>query len=532
MTADPGPASPASVATTPPAAAASPVRIQAISLTNFRAFPGPHPARFELAGKNLLLYGENGAGKSSLFHALSNFFSEEPPKLQQHNNVFSGLAVADCKVAIELVGDPKAVEWTASYHPCVFDIKRPVESFADWFYAGSKPRISDAALRAACIDYKSLLNTNFRHGNGEVNLFDISVDHLLRDYPVSHAGRAGTIGQLWQAVLRAKPRKDTSAAVAKINQACVDFNTAFQPALQVLLPKINDFLRALGWPEVVLSALRCPGLHYRTARLKQDRIIEGQTLAPELIFRNHRPINHQNFLNEARLSALALAIYFAGRLVSTPTTTPNALKLLVLDDVLIGLDHSNRLPLLDVLADLFSDWQIVLMTHDRGWFDLAYAKISPAQWCCYEIFEGDQRASAPSPVFRSVAMDPSRDRPARIYIDYAKQLLKLNYPEAAANYARQAMEATLRGGCEKQHIPIPFWRNPKKVEAQFLLDQLELWPGNARVSKAKLDPILAKVTLLKNVVMNPYSHPSAPNIPKSEVQQAINTVEALLDLIG
>ena len=208
MTAGAAPASPASPTPptpTPPAAAAAPVRIQAISLTNFRAFPGPAPARFELAGKNLLLYGENGAGKSSLFHALSNFFSEEPPKLQQHNNVFSGLAVADCKVAIELVGDPKAVEWTASYHPCVFDIKRPVESVADWFFAGSEPRISDAALRAACIDYKSLLNTNFRHFSGEVNLFDIAVDHLLRDYPVSHAGRASTIGQLWQAVLRAKP---------------------------------------------------------------------------------------------------------------------------------------------------------------------------------------------------------------------------------------------------------------------------------------------------------------------------------------
>jgi hypothetical protein len=61
---------------------------------------------------------------------------------------------------------------------------------------------------------------------------------------------------------------------------------------------------------------------------------------------------------------------------------------------------------------------------------------------------------------------------------------------------------------------------------------LKSWPGNTKVTKVKLDPILAKVTLLKNVVMNPYSHPSAPNIPKSEVQQAIGTVEELLVLIG
>lgn len=35
----------------------------------------------------------------------------------------------------------------------------------------------------------------------------------------------------------------------------------------------------------------------------------------------------------------------------------------------------------------------------------------------------------------------------------------------------------------------------------------------------------------KNVVMNPYSHPSAPNIPKAEVEQAIAAVETFLDLV-
>ncbi|HEY8710748.1 MAG TPA: hypothetical protein VIM34_22450 [Burkholderiaceae bacterium] len=37
-----------------------------LPLTAFRAFPGSAPQRIEFGGKNLLVYDENGAGKSSI----------------------------------------------------------------------------------------------------------------------------------------------------------------------------------------------------------------------------------------------------------------------------------------------------------------------------------------------------------------------------------------------------------------------------------------------------------------------------------
>ncbi|MDP1650803.1 MAG: hypothetical protein Q8M01_21755 [Rubrivivax sp.] len=40
--------------------------------------------------------------------------------------------------------------------------------------------------------------------------------------------------------------------------------------------------------------------------------------------------------------------------------------------------------------------------------------------------------------------------------------------------------------------------------------------------------MLKRLRLLRNVVLNPYSHPLAPNIPTTEVRGAIAEVEKLI----
>ena len=50
-------------------------RITAIEIENYRAFYQQYKPILLPKGENLLLYGENGSGKSSLFKALSNYFS-------------------------------------------------------------------------------------------------------------------------------------------------------------------------------------------------------------------------------------------------------------------------------------------------------------------------------------------------------------------------------------------------------------------------------------------------------------------------
>jgi hypothetical protein len=111
--------------------------------------------------------------------------------------------------------------------------------------------------------------------------------------------------------------------------------------------------------------------------------------------------NHLTVLNEARLSALAISIYLAG-IIITPQLGLE-FKILFLDDIFIGLDMSNRLPLLKILCEFrkpiisqlvneesgeivrtiaeidgmkqydpepfFVNHQIFITTYDRNWFN-------------------------------------------------------------------------------------------------------------------------------------------------------------------
>jgi hypothetical protein len=74
------------------------VRITQIEIKDFRGFPGPGTYTFDLdGGKNLLIYGENGSGKSSLFHALVEFFNLDSlaKPFADYKNVFSDSTLQD-----------------------------------------------------------------------------------------------------------------------------------------------------------------------------------------------------------------------------------------------------------------------------------------------------------------------------------------------------------------------------------------------------------------------------------------------------
>jgi energy-coupling factor transporter ATP-binding protein EcfA2 len=493
----------------PPSARDKRLRVASLTLRDFRAFPGPDEITIGFStahkqGCNLLLYGENGAGKSSLFEALRGLFARRPDAtfFRREKNVFSGQPEADARVKVAFTDGGQPASWTIAQHPGL---------------VGGDTRVRQVALSAALLDYRALLDTNYGQGRAEPNLFDIAMDLLLYDWPLASGE---TLGELWSRTQLEVPT--TYRKVSNVDANCAAFNTEFAAAVEALLPFAQTVLKDLLGDPITLDALNHSSVRYNDTRSRRDRGFRDKQLVPSVTYRAHGLTQPQFFLNEARQSALALAIYLSARLACTQTLKEDAPKLLVLDDVLIGLDQSNRLPVLDVLMRRFSDWQIVLLTHDKVWFDMARHHLSPAtDWVYWELYDAPTSTSTSMPVVRQVS--PSA---AEASLDQAEQFCEQGHIAAGATYARTGFELGLRQWAERGSVPVRFRIDPTDISTHDLIAairNIKAKDPNSDAAKA-----LRAVEMFRTVVLSPLSHATPPPIVKSEVQGAIAAVRNML----
>lgn len=481
-----------------------PLRIETIALRAYRAFSAEQ--EIPVGGRNLIVYGENGAGKSSIYKALRDLFARRPNRnaLMANAHVHPLDPSLTPRITVTFNDRKPPLEWTEVRHPGL---------------PTSDPRVALAALRSSFLDYHALLETNAFHGQRRPNLFNLAIETLLADFVDVASG--ATLSERWAGVERAKPFKHFQSGVhlPPVQAACDSFNSGFQAALDALLPHVNTLLTDLGHPEMELELFERGTVAYNNARLKERRGFAGRELFLRLKFRGHYPEQPQHFLNEARLSALALAFYLAGRLACVPSAPSPALKLLVLDDVLVGLDYANRRPLLAVMEKHFSDWQIVLLTHDRHWFEVVRAAIPTDRWTCHEMYERVAVTGEATPLLRSVEADI-----VKATLTQARDFIAQKHLPAAANYARSACELLLRQQCEKRGVEFPYNPDPKKIMFEKLKKGLEKkLAGN----QPKLNA-LASITPHQARILNPLSHDPTTSLNEAEVVAAIDAVEALI----
>jgi ABC-type Mn2+/Zn2+ transport system ATPase subunit len=467
------------------------MKITKIELKNFRAFYGEHTIDLSKKGKNLLIYGENGSGKSSLLKAIELFIDSHVRDIQfsQHRNFF----VTDADggyVKISMRSSERDPETTYEWS----DITRETHA----------PVVIEASKTKGSLDYKSLLEIYFPHiKDSEVDLFNLLIKTILSNSTNNLTGKR--FSEEWAEIEQRVPRsRKHTRKVQELENSLTDFNFGLSSILNQLKNEAANILERFSYP--VILDFDFQGVTHDL----ENKCLKGNEVILRVDFLNTKfPLAHQ-FLNEAKLSAISLAIYLAALRVNPSS----ALKVLVLDDVLIGLDMSNRLPIIDILKDQFNDYQVFLMTYDKEWYEIL--KRHFPSWKTIELYAG-QCSDYEMPVLVE----------NKKYLDKAKAYLQANDHKAAAIYLRTAFEVKIKWFCEKMNIKIKYREKPKDLSTNDFWEPIKNAKNSDGTPEYINQDLAFHVELYRSFIMNPLSHAQLAIAPRQEIQDAIDTVERL-----
>ena len=453
------------------------MRITGIELKNFRAFYGTYQINLHKAGKNLLVYGENGSGKSSLYLALKLFLesSEEAHQFEAYRNIF---LADDGYIKLHLRANAHSKQHT-------YEWSRTVKETED-------PLMSDASKAKGFLDYRALLETNYVHREEEdVNVFKLLVENLLANTVNPLTNR--TLGDEWEALRQ----------VPQLGAQIENFNGALANRLSELQTLAAEILRMFGY-DMNLN-LRFEGIVYD----RETKTLDNQQIFLTVEFLDRQIPAHHLFLNEAKLSAISLAIYFAAILLQPESD----LKVLALDDVLIGLDMSNRLPVLDILENYFPNHQIFLTTYDKVWYEVVKQRTSEKEWK-YAEFYFAKTDEYEIPVYVE----------GKAYLDKAREFLTANDYKACAIYLRTAFEAAIKKFCNRKRLPVKYRSEPNKLDSRDFWEAIKIANQDSDILEKSL---MSDIELYRSRILNPLSHATIANIPRKEIEDAIEAVERL-----
>ncbi|HPS31191.1 MAG TPA: ATP-binding protein [bacterium] len=433
------------------------VKLEKIKISNYRFFHGTH--EFEFKSKNVLMYGENGSGKSTIYKALELLTKSDIKKeLIENKCVFCG----DEEVEIEyFFNNNKSFPLSVDNFEILDEM-----SFA-----------SKITVYKPLLDYKKLLKIHYSEKSQaeSINVFGL-MEYLLADYPVGK----GTLKDLMT------------------GDPDVYFNTLKDVLSNHIIENVRNFL-SIFTKELELKEFKF------SKKMTEDRKTET-LINMDLFFRTEHNITEKYhlFLNESKLTALAISVYFAVIKKMSALIDENSLKILVLDDLLIGLDMDNRLKLLDLLKNHFEEFQIFFFTHDKELFEIYKGKMD---WEKFELFLDDS-GDFPSAIVKKGGSN----------IEKAKKFYSDKNYECCGLFLRKEFEKTL-----KSFIPPEeqLDKNCKELDLSGMIDKaIQKAEGDAKT-------ILQKLHNDRKHLLNPLSHLDLRNIYSGELLSAMVDMEKL-----
>ena len=507
--------------------------INRIHICGFKAFPNDF--ELQLEGKNLLMYGENGSGKSSIYYALHCMFQAPlkpdagkkyfDPASEQHLKNLNNLDV-DSKIWIDFDGR----------HPFIYNIDK--EGYQFTLLGGKHPL--PAQINGCFVNHQFLFHFfNFRNSQ-RINLFPVFIKDIL---PFCKDDNTGLhIGEMYDEITASIIKKGRHIHPDYISNIGY-FNKAVKKVVEDIniyaSDRYNESFKDEDDNELVIrlrydSNFDKPEDDTNEYWLKYDNIIELVKENGEIKERksSYKKLNEpfigleisekmpdgdlrkivkpHTYFNEAKLTAIALAVRFALLNIEKPADG----RFLALDDMLISLDMSNRAKVIDFLLKISDKYKIYLFTHDKMFFEYFKHKTKKNQdeWVYKEIYMDDDK----TPYIRN-----SED-----YLGKAEHYIKQHEYEIAGNFLRKEAEAFCKDFLPKK----------KQLTSDFVhlgLNGLIINCKDYAIESGVIDiSIFNELDEHRKFILNPSSHDSY-DVAKygHEVKRCLQTLRKLREII-
>lgn len=437
-------------------------KINKLTISNFKAFPIKEI--FELNGKNLLVYGENGSGKSSIYWAIYTFLQSS---IKSDSEIKKYFNPTHKDSLINIFSDSKIESFIEFNVIDTEDKKEEIYRISNnKINTNTRDEIKELNQASDFINYKILMDFhNFKHSEN-INIFSIFKKDIFPYFQTSNnepfSDLLKEIEKKLEKVKKNKidrfPAKNSILYIEYENKIKY-FNNEFDTLILKIVESIEVFLNKYFNDDKIKFKINIQYDQKFQYNLNNDHNLTEPCVSLTAEYNKngtYQPIEKpQSFFNEARLTAIALSIRFSLLKIKLSISD---FKILVLDDMLLSLDMSNRMRVIDIILKEFSDYQIILTTHDKGFFDEIKRNIHKDDWKHLEIYS-DHNSNNP-------IVKDSND-----HMKKAKQYYDSKDYEACSTYLRKEAEEILKKLLKKQnsneHIELENLINEAKKEVEF-----------------------------------------------------------------
>ena len=274
-------------------------------------------------------------------------------------------------------------------------------------------------------------------------------------------------------------------------------NTALQAVLDKISNDVGKFYKKLH-----------PNENVDKVRL---RIVGEEGIEFEYYFHGKPTHPPMKYLSESHLNSLGVVLFLASARLFNRTS-----KFLVLDDIVTSFDANHRRRLLRLIKEKFSDWQIILLTHEAFWFDIIKKELAPEGWLIHELVWDDENG---------IQIEPSaKDLVALIAVKRKKF--------DVSNDLRKLLEATLKEICFSCEVKMAFRyndQNERRMSGE-LLSALRVYDYR-RCAELKDSKLFANLEG-SNLIATVGSHDNVEKIAGGDIDVALSDIKQLHDLFA